>query len=790
MGLGGAPGGGQMGGGMNGGLGGTGGSGPSNDAGQQPTSRDFDTPDGGRLRLTAYGDHMIRYQRVRTGESFHPNDWLPMIERHDLGGGLSLIDAQDTVEVSTAAQDGVTVTLTKKDMTATWKVNGAELPQLRESSPVNFQGSAYTISFASDPAEHFAGLGHGAYGRDAAPLDLRGRSIQREYAVQSVLYTPWFLSSKGYGVFVNSAYAPTFRFGSAGAYDIQVNGTATDAQVDYVVVGGATPLALIDRYTLLTGRPRMPRLGTFGLQLSNKDREAESLMQGEAWWKTNVAALRAANFPIDAIIIDNVWRAGGGTWSNSIFAFDANRFPDPAEFATWASANGLMVCVDFNLPMFAMEPGWQPAYAISSTVQYPMANFFNKDVDDWFWNILWTNALNPSLGFPNDMMWMDETDSGSVTDPNAPFFNGRPWRELKNLYAFAAAEALVSRWDAGVGDAKRPTFWFRASASGMQRYATAWSGDTDGSEADQSAQLTAMLAAGISGFPFFNHDAGGYQSITEDIYRRYGVVAGSLSPIWRPHGTNGPRWPTGYGTSTQDLAHRYADLRYRLVPYIYSHAWQATQDGSPVTRALFLQFPSAAEAWKRDFEYMFGASLLVAPPVASRMDVWLPPGTWYDYWTGAKVAGDTVVGVPADASDAAIYVPAGAIVPLAPFALGTALQPADQREIHVWAGADGSFSLYEDDGVSQKFQKGEHATTQMTWNDAARTLTLAAPQGTWPGAPANRELTVVLHGLGPGKTVKVDGTNLTNTTYDAGTDALTAPIGTRSFTAPLVLAVQ
>jgi alpha-D-xyloside xylohydrolase len=172
------------------------------------------------------------------------------------------------------------------------------------------------------------------------------------------------------------------------------------------------------------------------------------------------------------------------------------------------------------------------------------------------------------------------------------------------------------------------------------------------------------------------------------------------------------------------------------------------------------------------------------------MDVWLPPGTWYDYWTGAKVAGDKVVGVPADASDAAIYVRAGAIVPLAPFALGTALQPADQREIHVWAGADGSFSLYEDDGVSQKFRKAERATTQMTWNDAARTLTLAAPQGTWSGAPANRKLAVVLHGLGPGKMVKVDGMNLANTTYDAKTDALTAPIGTRSFTAPMVLAVQ
>jgi len=101
----------------------------------------------------------------------------------------------------------------------------------------------------------------------------------------------------------------------------------------------------------------------------------------------------------------------------------------------------------------------------------------------------------------------------------------------------------------------------------MQRFATTWSGDIDGSEADNSAQIAAMLAAGISGFPFFNHDAGGFVSITEDLFRRYGMVGGSLSPVWRPHGPGGPRWPTGYGADTQTLAHRYAEIGVtRLMP--------------------------------------------------------------------------------------------------------------------------------------------------------------------------------------------------------------------------------
>jgi len=132
----------------------------------------------------------------------------------------------------------------------------------------------------------------------------------------------------------------------------------------------------------------------------------------------------------------------------------------------------------------------------------------------------------------------------------------------------------------------------------------------------------------------------------------------------------------------------------------------------------------------------------------------------------------------------------GAIVALAPFALSTALQPTDELEIHVWAGSDGAFSLYEDDGVTEKFRKGERAVTSMTWNEAAHTLAVEAPRGRWPLAPAKRKLTVVLHGLGRAKGVKVDGTDPMSATYGAKADALTVSVGSRPFGAPWTLAVQ
>jgi alpha-glucosidase (family GH31 glycosyl hydrolase) len=725
---------------------------------------------GAKMRLTPYGDHMIRVQIARKGQPFVPDDALLMVERHDLGGYLVVVDEPGQLTISTGKADGVSLTLAKGNLTARWRLNGAAGPQLVEQSGVQWDGSAVSIDFVPDIDEHFAGLGHGFFGRDAAPLDLRGRAISRSYGSQASLVAPWFLSSKGYGFFLNCLYPHRFRFNKEGHFDVQVTGTDLGAQLDYFVVAGATPLELIDRYTQLTGRPRLQRKGMYGLQVSDKPHEAESLKTGMSWWFDHLPKLRAAGIPVDAIIMDNTWRAGGGTWHDSIFAFDPVHYPDPKAFYQWAQQLGLMVDVDFNGTMYMQSAGWKPEFGIhggtwNPGVPFYLLNFFNPAADDWLWQLMWGNVLNPRLGYPNDMVWMDETDEATVDDERAPFSGGRPWLELKNQYVLTGAKALVAHWDESFAGSKRPYIWFRSATSGLQRYCTYWTGDTEGNESDQAAQVTAMLAAGIAGMPYFNHDAGGFQSIDEDIYRRYAIVEGSLSPVWRLHGIRGPRWPTEYGADVQALARRYAELRYHLMPYLYTLSREATVTGAPMMRAMFLQYPAEQEAWRRDYQYLIGPSLLVAPPVRSRTSIWLPPGQWFDWWTGAKLSGGQSI-APPTGDDAALYVRAGAVIPIGPFALSTALVPADQLQVHVWVGASGSFELYEDDGVTEAYSHGAFALTSLAWDDASQTLSIAPSEGAWAGAPSSRTWTVVIHGLQAPTTAFIDGQPIPGGQFD------------------------
>lgn len=731
---------------------------------------------GARLRLTPYGEHMLRVQAVPRGAEFLPDEHLPMIERHDLGGELVVTDEPAALHIATHAADGVGVTLSKANLTARWQCNGSAAPQLVEAGGITWEERSVRLEFAPDAAEHFAGLGHGFYGRDAAPLDLRGRTISRSYGFQASLIAPWFISSKGYGFFLNCAFPHRFRFDAGGHFDVEITGTDLGAQLDYVVAAGRTPLELIARYTELTGRPRLPRRAMFGLQVTDKHREAESLAQGMTWWFDNFPKLRAAGIPVDAIIMDNTWRAGGGTWQDSIFAFDPKRYPDPKAFRAWAERMGVIVDLDFNGPMYMQSEGWKPEYGVRGGQlkdgrPFYLPNFFRTDTNDWLWGLMWRNALDPRLGYPGDMLWMDETDQANVADERAPFHAGRPWLELKSLYALAGAKALVERWDRDFAGAKRPYFWFRSATSGLQRYAVYWSGDIEGDEADQSAQIPAMLSAGICGLPYFSYDAGGWQSTDEPIYRRYGIVTGSLSPVWRTHGIKGPRWPTDYGADVVALAQRYAGLRYRLFPYLYSLARQATRDGTPMARALFLDSPGEPEAWRRDYQYRFGPSLLVAPPVESRRDVWLPSGAWFNWWSGARAEGGQTVAAPAG-DEAAVYVRAGAVIPMGEFALSSQFIPADRLEVHVWCGASGAFELYEDDGTTERYRAGEFSVTPLTWDDAAGALRIGAREGSWPGAPAQRHWSVVLHGLSGPRRAVIDGQPATDVRWDAARHTL------------------
>jgi alpha-D-xyloside xylohydrolase len=300
----------------------------------------------------------------------------------------------------------------------------------------------------------------------------------------------------------------------------------------------------------------------------------------------------------------------------------------------------------------------------------------------------------------------------------------------------------------------------------MQRYAAAsWSGDISSTWTALRKQLAAGLGFAISGMPYWTFDTGGFSvpsrfehaargSAAADEWRELATRWFELAafvPILRVHGQAPKRemWEFGGDDSPAFKAQlKFDRLRYRLLPYVYSLAAGVTREGGTIMRPLVMDFPNAGAVTAVDDQYMFGPSLMVSPVIAYQVReraVAFPatPGGWYDFWTGAAMpAGAARSPAPFDAIP--IHVRAGAIVPFGPELQYTAEKPADPITLFVYAGSDGAFTLYEDDGVTTDYEGGAWSTIPIRWHDASRTLTIGKREGSFPGMLAHRRFEAVL----------------------------------------------
>lgn len=813
----------------------------------------FESATGQELRLTAYGDHMIRVQAVTAGQAYYPDDRYPMVKSHAMGGALTANDQGASVKVASAGMtvqveknplrvrlvDGAGNTLLEEDTTKQsttgdrplaltvngspvgaglsfpftgWKnwrtvtvqatlqaganlvritaagASGGNIDSLkvngttyeaenatRQGVTVGTQYPGYTgtgyadftnlnndyvefsvnvpstgtynldfvyangappsLAFKPSAQEHFVGLGHGTYGR-VDKLDLKGSVVAHNRALQSPLVVPLLVSSKGYGVFVNTSFATTFSLTDTD-YSVALAG----GQLDYFLIDGPRPADILDRYTQLTGRPRLPPLSAFGLSLS--DKIGDALPSDEAWWKAQVTRLRQEGYPIDVIVHDNSWRGG----KTAPWRWDTTRYPDPAEFETWCKQNGVTNQLDFNRADAPLSAGWQPSYALPGTTDWP--DFSAGTPQTWFWTLLRTQSFDPPKQYPGDSLWLDEFDE-DVT-PTGKLANGWDWEEAANLYFFWMAQSVGEGWDTVLGGTKRPYVMARGMTAGAQRWSSLWSGDIQNTYDEMKQQIRGMLAAGLSGFPFEAHDAGGFfNKPTDAMYRQWSLAMGSFSPMWKPHGPP-LRFPWLFGTEAQNDARKYGALRMELVPYTYTYAARAEESGAPLARAMAFEYPEAPEAWSRDLQYMWGHEILVAPATndgGGTVNVWFPPGAWYDLWDDARVDGGAARDVAAPTGRLPLFVRAGAIVPRALASLGTALWDRTVRVVDVYAGASGTFTLHEDDGVSEAHLAGKRSKTPMTYTDgAAMKLEIGPEDGTYTGAPSQRRYRARFHGL-------------------------------------------
>ena len=302
----------------------------------------------------------------------------------------------------------------------------------------------------------------------------------------------------------------------------------------------------------------------------------------------------------------------------------------------------------------------------------------------------------------------------------------------------------------------------RSGFPGMQRYAAAtWSGDVGHDWDTFRRQLTAGLGMMASGLPWWTYDAGGFfrpanqyaDAAYRECFLRW-LQTSVFLPLMRVHGymTDTEFW--NYGPEVTRQARAALAVRYRLFPYLYAGAADITFRHGTLMRPLVMDFPHDTLALRQTTEYMFGTALLVAPvtaPGLSVTDVYLPatPGGWYDFWTGLPTDGDGIRTLPVSPENIPVFVRAGSILPLAEGELQSTVEArrADW-EIHIYAGADGSFTLYEDEGTNYRYEQGACATVRLTWDDARRTLTLHPRQGSFEGMRTERPIRLILHDKG------------------------------------------
>ncbi len=602
--------------------------------------------------------------------------------------------------------------------------------------------------------------------------------------VGQVMARRWHVAIDGHTVvdFGNYWLPPTtgwFMDLAAGTHTVTVTGEANDRPLltfrpardltefrspvaealDYVVIAGHGD-EVTAAYRQLTGAvPLMPRLAPGYIHCRERYKTQAELLE-------NASAFRERGLPLDVIVQD--WQYWGRHGWNAM-RFDEADYPDPAAMVSslHAQHTRLMVSVWSKIDPES-ELGREFAERGFYIAGTQWVDFFNPAAAAFYWKNFSAKLL--SLGI--DSWWQDATEPenddlvGRLTHAGA----GEKWR---NLYPLLVSRTVYEGQRADAPN-QRVFILSRSAFAGQQRYASAtWSGDVGNDWTALRRQIPAGLNYVVTGLPWWTTDTGGFfrpgpgQYSDPDYHERFlrWLQYSTFTPLQRVHGYQTDTEPWRYGPRVEAESRRWLELRYRLLPYIYSEAARVTFAGSTLMRPLVLDFPKDPTALDQTYEFMFGPALLVAPvlaPGVARWDVYLPqhePG-WFDFWTGEKHAGGQTVSTASPLEQIPLHIRAGSLLPLGPALQFTAEKPADPIELRIYDGADATYTLYEDEGVNYAYEQGARATIRLRWDNQSQTLTLGSREGSFPGMLTQRSFHLIFvrpgHGVGAGVTAIPD----------------------------------
>jgi alpha-glucosidase len=743
-----------------------------------------------KIAVTAVSDSVVRVRVAADGVFPKDTSWAVLPDKSSATPTAQVNDAADTVEI--VLHDG-RVRITKNPIHVSFLDSAGAI--INEDDPVagmSFAGASFRVTKKMPDDESYFGLG------DKTSLNLREHVYTMwntdaygwEESTDPLYKTiPFFIGMRhgnAYGIFLDNTWRSFFDFGkeSRDRYSFGADG----GELNYYFFFGPEPKRVVTAYAALTGKAPLPPLWSLGFQQCRYSYYPEARVREVA------RTFREKKIPADVIYLDIDYQD-----RNRPFTIDRQRFPTFEGMIKELGQQGFRVIVITDLHI-AHVPGYKPydeGTAGDHFVKNPDGTTYVGKVwpgdsvfpeftltrsREW-WGTLYKDFVGMGIaGFWNDMNEPALFERRDKTMPLATLHrlddgSKLDHRAVHNVFGLQNSRATYEGLLKLEGN-ERPFVLTRATYSGGQRYAASWTGDNSSTWNHMRMSVSNLLSLGISGFAYVGDDIGGFRgSPPPDLLTRW-IALGAFNPIYRDHTEKGSadQEPWVHGPEHEAIRKKFIEQRYRMLPYIYTIAEEASRTGMPMMRPLFLEFPQQERLAGNDEEFMFGPKMLVAPKVwefAASYEVQLPQGEWYDYWSGAKIpAGQNNVGeslkVTPGLDELPVYVRAGSILPQQPLIQNTQEVPQGPLELLVYPGENCGGDLYLDDGRTFNYRHGEYLRTAFscTVNAAnAVTVQMNPVEGSYKPWFQQMELRIYDAKAAP-RSVKIGESTVQNFQYD------------------------
>jgi alpha-glucosidase len=718
------------------------------------------------LQVTILAANLIRIRLAPTGEFAPRRSWS--VARADgewAAVPVTIAETPRTIELKT---EQIKVQIDR----APCRITCFDLLGQAFAEDVEMGWSASGVSACQRIAadEHFYGFGERTGLLDKLSecktnwtVDALDYSSQTDEMYQAI---PFFMALRPtlcYGIFLNSTFWSQFDLGSQqpGLWQMQTR----SSELDYYLIYGAAPASILATYTELTGRMPLPPKWALGYHQCRWSYESAAIVQELA------QQFRQRSIPCDVIHLDIDYMQG-----YRVFTWSQQRFADPKALIGDLAANGFKVVT-------IVDPGvkYEPEANYSVFEQGLEQDYFVRKAEGaLFHGYVWPDkAVFPDFLRPEVRQWWADshkalTDAGVAgiwNDMNEPAIDDRPFgdpgnkiwfpldapqgtaaestthAEAHNLYGLHMAQAAFEALEQQRPQ-QRSFVLTRSGFAGVQRWSSVWMGDNHSLWDHLEMSLPMLCNMGLSGVPFVGCDIGGFAgNATAELFARW-MQVGMLYPLMRAHSalSTARHEPWSFGDRVEKICRDYIQLRYRLLPYLYSLFWEAATTGAPILRPLVYHYPQDPQTYAMTDQVLLGEHLMAAPicrPGVVCRSVYLPEGVWYDWWSQERYEGGTHILAQAPLEQMPLYVKAGAVIPMQPVMQYVDEHPIETLTLKVAPG-NGQFTLYEDDGDSFAYRSGAWATTtfQMQQTENHLSLEIIDRQGNW--TPPSRQISIEL----------------------------------------------